>query len=231
MMHQIRRVALVGAFIALGGCLPMEGNAPSTRSFTLEYAPPRIQGLAPLPCVVTVHRFSAAPEYQTSALVYRSAPYRSETYPYCRWRANPADLVSYYLGRDMRESDLFEGVFPSGSVQGASFGVEGAVDQFLEDDGPLRWEAALTLSIALVREDEPDPSRQVIFQKTYKAREPCRKKSPEALAEAMSRAMAKLSAAIIKDLYHHLAEINPKGRGAVKSQAGDPRRAQEEIRP
>ena len=44
------------------------------------------------------------------------------------------------------------------------------------------------------------------MQKHYQTREPCDRKNPLAVAEAMSRAMARTSQQIISDLHSHLKD-------------------------
>jgi hypothetical protein len=56
-------------------------------------------------------------------------------------------------------------------------------------------------------ENEPDISKRILLQKTYQLKETCRSKNPGALAEAMSRAMARVSGEIIKDLHARIKEV------------------------
>ncbi|MBU4185932.1 MAG: hypothetical protein KKC23_07015 [Proteobacteria bacterium] len=53
----------------------------------------------------------------------------------------------------------------------------------------------------ILSKNEPDISKSVLMQKQYSAIEPCGMKNPQSLAEAMSKAMAKISDRIIKDVY------------------------------
>ena len=192
-------VALAAAALLVSGCM---GGAPDLKvsQYTLEYDPPEVVGEA-VRAVVEVKRFSVAPEYNTTKIVYRDAPYTRSEYVYHLWRANPGDLATFFLLRDFSRSGLFlnvtgqEGVFPDAYV------VEGSVDEFYELDTDEGWKAVLGLTVALLKADEPDVSKRVLFQRGYRIDEPCAKRNPQALAQAMSRAMARVSGDIISDVH------------------------------
>jgi len=84
--------------------------------------------------------------------------------------------------------------------------LEGSVDEFFESDKKESWEAVLSVSILLIAENEPDISKGILFQKTYRATESCKQKNPRALAEAMSKAMARVSREITEDTYASLKD-------------------------
>jgi ABC-type uncharacterized transport system auxiliary subunit len=196
--------ALVAAALLVSGCM---GGSPNLKvsQYTLEYEPPEIEGDM-LRAVVEVKRFSVAPEYNTNKIVYRDGPYKRSEYVYQRWRANPSDLTTFFLLRDFTRSGLFlnvtgqEGVFPEAYV------VEGSVDEFYELDTDEGWKAVLGLTVTLLKASEPDVTKRVLFQRSYQVEEPCAKRNPVALAEAMSRAMQQVSGDIIVDVWEAVAE-------------------------
>ncbi len=197
--------ALLAAALLVSGCM---GGSPSLNvsQYTLEYDPPEVAGDM-LQAVVEVKRFTVAPEYNTTKIVYRDAPYKRSEYVYHRWRANPGDLATFFLLRDFTRSGLFlnvtgqEGVFPDAYL------VEGAVDDFYELDTEEGWKAVLGLTVALLKVDEVDVSKRVLFQRSYHVEEPCAKRNPAALAEAMSRAMGRISGDIMVDVWEAVAEL------------------------
>ena len=77
------------------------------------------------------------------------------------------------------------------------------------DQGDL-WQAALVLNITLLDTEEKDPTKRVIFQKNYRADEPLTEKTPDGLAQAMSRAMERLSAQIITEVYQAIKKVSRK---------------------
>jgi cholesterol transport system auxiliary component len=197
--------------LILGACLNLKQPRTRIEYYTLEYGPPPFEALDPLPVVLRLQRFGVAPTYNTNRLIYRNDAFERDAYLYHKWRANPGDLVSYFLGRDLRQSGLFNGVLAYDSHSPASFMLEGFVDEFLEWDDTSVWQAVLTVSVALMAENEPDISKKILFQKTYHAREPSTRKHPQELAEAMSRAMSKVSGEIIMDVYTHLRAMTGEG--------------------
>jgi ABC-type uncharacterized transport system auxiliary subunit len=122
------------------------------------------------------------------------------------WRSNPGNLVGYFLVRDLRQSEAFQSVITHDGSLTASHVIAGAVEEFYEHDGEDSWEAVLTLNITLLVKEEADISKKILLQKKYSTRETCRQKNPQALAKAMSTAMAKISTAIITDVYNALAK-------------------------
>jgi len=82
--------------------------------------------------------------------------------------------------------------------------LEGTVDEFFEWDTEENWKAVLSISITLMADTEPDISKRIIFQQSYRAIKACEHKHPQALAKSMSQAMEEISGKIIKDIYSHL---------------------------
>jgi len=79
--------------------------------------------------------------------------------------------------------------------------LEGGIEEFLEEATPKGWIAVVTLNATLTSEYRPGEGRTALFQRTYSEREPCRANTPGALSEAMSRAMSRISAQILNDIY------------------------------
>lgn len=184
-----------------GGCVNLRKPRHQIEFYTLEYDAPQLQGLDPLPLVIRLERFGVAPAYNTNRIIYRDTSFGRNAYTYHKWRANPGDLTSYFLSRDLKQSGLFKGVFSYDSRAGASYVMEGLVDEFFEWDAPDAWHAVLSMSITLLKENEPDVAKKVVFQETYRAKEPCSRKNPQALAEAMSTALSKISGRITRDIH------------------------------
>ncbi|MBW1743271.1 MAG: membrane integrity-associated transporter subunit PqiC [Deltaproteobacteria bacterium] len=193
--------------LTLGACLSLKQPRTKVDFYTLEYDPPPLEKTEPLPVIIRLQRFGVAPTYNTNRLIYRDDSFEREAYLYHKWRANPGDLVSYFIGRDLRQSGLFKGVLAYDSQSPASFMLEGFVDEFLEWDEGNVWHAVLTISITLMVDNEPDISKRILFQKTYHAKEPSSKKHPQELAAAMSQAMSKISREVTMDIYNHLKEL------------------------
>jgi ABC-type uncharacterized transport system auxiliary subunit len=196
----MRHLILAILALTLAGCGAARTQVPDTRYYTMEYDPPVMEG-ARTNAVIALSRFGAAPEFGSASMVYRDLSFGRQQYTYHLWRATPQVLAADYLRRDMQASGLFLAVAGPGSSLPATHRLEGMVERWLEVDGEDKWlaEAELTVTLLDLRaEAVPD---LVLFQRTYRASEPCAKKNPGSVAEAMSRVMRVLSGRIIADVY------------------------------
>jgi len=187
----------------LAGC----GKPPTlVHRYILEYPSPAVPGSAKIGEAIKVELFSVAQAYNSPAMVYQTNPYKSDTYHYHRWRVNPGNMVTDYLLRDLRNSGLFKAALPAGSSGKSRFLLEGGVEEMQEIDEPDGWKAALTLNITLLDLNRKELTERVVFQRHYRALEPLTEKTPNGLAQGMSRAMERLSAQIITDIYKAAAK-------------------------
>lgn len=199
---------LLGLALSLAACLNLKQPQNKIEYYTLEYDPPVAANRRALPVVIRVQQFSISPIYNSNRIIYRDKSYERQAYSYYKWRANPAQLVTYFLSRDLKASGIVKAVLPGDSRVAPTYLVEGSVDEFLEVAGNENWQAVLAVSIVLMDENQTDISQKVLFQKTYRTRKPCDLKHPRALAAAMSLAMSAVSLSIIDDLFNNLAARN-----------------------
>jgi ABC-type uncharacterized transport system auxiliary subunit len=197
-LTQLLSLLLTLLLVGLVGC----GKPPMlVNQYILEYPAPMAGGKARTQEALKVELFSVAQAFNTNAMVYQPQPFRSQVYNYSRWRANPGNLVTDYLIRDLRESGLFKAVFgPQGSGK-HRFKLEGGVTEFQEVDAPEGWQAALALTVTLLDTQQEELPQRVVFQKNYRVLAPMPEKTPQGLAQGMSQAMAQVSARIIQDTY------------------------------
>lgn len=203
----LRPLALAAALLALvaAGC----GRAPVlVNQFILEYPAPQLPGQSPVPEAIKVQQFAVAEAFNTTAMLYRPNPYQRQAYVYNRWRITPGPLVTDCLVQDLRHSRLFKAVLTEDSPDRARFRVEGGVTEIQEEDDPGGWQAVLSLSVTLLDTRFPtkEVSKRVVFQKSYQAAEPMLEKTPQGLAQGISRAMSRLSQQVIADLYRAAKE-------------------------
>jgi len=193
-----KKVAILAGILLLSGC----GKSPTlVQKYLFEYPPPVPQASLPLEEGIKVEQFSVAQAYNSTAMIYRPNPYKSEAYNYHRWRTNPGYMVTDYLLRDLRKSGLFKAVLPSNSSDKGRFLLEGGVEEIQEIDEADGWKAALALNITLLDLKEKEITKRVVFQKDYRTLESLTEKTPQGLAQGMSRAMERLSAQIVTDIY------------------------------
>ena len=190
----------------LSGCSALNKPKPKIHHFTLEYTVPKIEDLKPIDAVLRVDRFGVAPAYNSNRMIYRDKSFKRDEYVYSKWIANPGGFATYFLARDLRDSGLFKAVFTYKSHLAASYALEGSVDEFFEWDTPEGWDAVLGLNITLVVLQEPDISKRILFQKSYRATRRCKEEHPRGFAETMSLAMQEVSLKIIRDVYTVLKE-------------------------
>jgi ABC-type uncharacterized transport system auxiliary subunit len=198
-------ILLMGLSLFLTACLDLKQPSNKIEYYSLEYDPPRMSDQPVVPHVIKVTLFSVSPIYNTRKIIYRDDAYKRTAYDYHKWQANPAALVTYFLARDMQQSGLFKAVVTRNNRFPHAYVLGGTVDEFLESDLQDGWQANLSLNIHLSSEHETDASKKIIFQRSYHISKPCRQKNPQALAEAMSAAMAEASTQIIDEVYNRLA--------------------------
>ncbi len=205
-IYRIPALVLLLLILFSGGCSWLRNPPEKIAYYALEYDPPTVVAFQTLPQVIRVDRFRVSPLYNSQKMIYREGPFERDAYVYHKWWANPGDMIADYLARDLRASELFSGVFLGERTATAGHILEGFVDAFYELDGPDIWYGVVALNITLLDATEPDITRRILLQKKYSTREICEEKTPVALAQAMSSAMYRISAAIITDIYHVLQQ-------------------------
>ena len=194
-------------FFTVTSCINFKQPNPELKYYTLEYTSPTYAGKEPLPLIIKLENFKVSPLYDTTGIIYRSDAFERNTYTYHRWSVNPADIVTYLIGRDLKMSDLFSGILlPGERNKDISFRLGGIIDEFYEIDGDNEWRGVLSLSISLTPEGKAKKAGMEIFQKTYSVTEKCEKKNPASLAKALSKAMEKISRQIGEDLYSFIKQ-------------------------
>jgi len=188
--------ALLVLLILMAGCAGTRGKRVAFDYYTLEYDPPIEKAVSPkevLPVILRVERFAAAPEYETDRMIYRDSSNKRSAYYYYKWRAVPADLVTFFLKRDLADSGRFAGVLPPESGSFSTHVLDGTVEEFLEWDNETSCEAVISVNIALLDPRETDVTKNVLLQQSFSARKECEARQPRYVARAMSGAMAQLS--------------------------------------
>ncbi len=207
----MKTIKNAGAFFLLvlllaAGCATGSRPQDKISFYILEYPTPAISTNQRIPAALMVKRFSVAPAYNSTKMIFRDGPFRRDEYVFHRWRVNPGDMASGFIGRDLMESGLFRAILSSESEGAADFVLTGSVDEFLEIDEEETWKASLGITVTLSAEKEKDITRKIVFQKTYKSEKILEKKRPAAFVAAMSEAMARISGELIADIYEGAAK-------------------------
>jgi len=145
-------IILIIFSLAFSGCISLKQPNMKFEFYTLEYdALNTDASLVPdqKPTILKIKYFSAAPIYNTDRIIYSDQRFKRTPYFYHRWKVKPAEFVTYFLSRDLKESGLFEAVLPPASGSLHTHSVEGVVDDFFEWDSNDSWEAVLSISVTL----------------------------------------------------------------------------------
>jgi ABC-type uncharacterized transport system auxiliary subunit len=197
-------VALFAAFLAFG-CSGRHYKQPKIHQYLLHYDGVFDAAPEPLPMVLRFERFQTAPAFDTKRMVYRKQGRAVQEYAYHRWRAHPGEMVGDQLRRDFQASRRFRAVLTPDSVLPYTHVLEGTVDAFFEDDREQRWSAAVEITLTLLAEARGDGVPEVLFQQGYADREITDRNHPAAVAEAMSRALERISRRALADVVRALS--------------------------
>jgi cholesterol transport system auxiliary component len=202
---RIRNCLLLLVPLICSACMGNSRPPPPIYYYTLGYEAPAAALAPQLPCVLRVERFSASPPFNSQRIIYAHSGLQRNAYAYHQWIAAPGELLSYSLARDLRRCGGFQAVLTPDAAISATHSLNGWVEEFIEKDAAAVWQADATIHVTLVSNVERDPTRKILLQKRYNATAPCKAKTPEALAEAMSQVVGKISQAVIKDVYSRLS--------------------------
>ncbi len=196
----------VMAALLLTACMrPSEPSKP-IYYYTLDYAAPDKSFHRRLPSVLRVNRFSVSPPFNTQRIIYADKGLHRNAYTRHQWIAEPGELLAYFIARDLRRSDGFKAVLTPDASLNVTHILYGWVEEFIELDRPVPWQAAVRVHLTLVAALDPNPATRILFQKTYSATAPCKAKTPSALAQAMSVAVSQISDPIIADIYARIEQ-------------------------
>lgn len=178
------------------------GGKPTVmvEQYALEYPPPSLQSVSPMDEVIRLERFSVAQIFNHVKMVYRQNPTHYNDYAYHRWRANPGDMVGDSLLRDLRAAGIFKSVFSYRDFENTSLILKGGVGEFYESDEKDGRKAILSVHITLMDTTSRELTKQIAFQKNYRYEQPVMEKTVQGFAQAMSRALEKLSGQVVTDI-------------------------------
>ncbi len=183
------------------GCIPGGKRTNIEYQYTLDYKTPAFPELPRLDAVLTVNRFSSVEAYSGLSIIYSPSPFKRDVYNYDHWMIAPGAMVSDYLLRDFRSAGLFRAVLSPSEYEGTRYLLQGEVEKFIEVDEDGTSKAELSVSVTLLDTMQADVTGRIIFQKSYASSAPVKERTPSGVAAGMSKAMEKLSAEVIRDVY------------------------------
>lgn len=200
-----RCLVLLAALLGTSaGCINLKQPAPEVRSYRLDYAPPVLGGLAPLPATLRIAPLSTNAVYDRLAIVYRDDPYSTGTYLADRWGASPGQMLGDLLARDFASSGLYRAVQQGPSVAGSDYQLGGQIEEIEEREVAGACSAHARLRFLLMR-TASRATPPVLLQATYEESEPCACADVRAFVAAMSAGMERISARLQRDAYAAIA--------------------------
>jgi ABC-type uncharacterized transport system auxiliary subunit len=196
----------VPAFCLIAGCALNSKIPIPIRHYALEYAPPVIEGAAPLEESIKVETLSVVRTYAGSSMVYRSGSFEYSHDAYRRWRVKPSDMITDLLVRDLRRSGLFKGVFSSWDQESGNYVLSGTIEELYESEEPGGSRAVVGLYVTLIDPKAPDGGGRILVQKSYRAVRDMDGKGGPHLTKAASLAMEAVSREIVTDVYREIVK-------------------------
>lgn len=183
--------------LSASGCAPGRQQPQPINYYVLHYDPPGKTAPSGFGESVIVHvqRLEAPEPYNTNHMIYAENPWHRARYAYHQWMVKPADMLSGLLVRDIENAGA-----AVASRRDATHRVEGGIVDFYEDNEKQRWEAVLTLRLALVRIREDGKEERTLFSNAYAERVALEKNNPHSLARALSKAMEAVSVRFLDDM-------------------------------
>ncbi len=198
--------AVVGAVVCaavmflLTGCGSLlKQPAPVIRYYQLDYAAPKAKGEA-IHKTMLVRPLRIAAAYDRDSIVYRDDKYRGGFYVYDQWIANPRALVSEKLVRDFQNGGGFDAVMTLGALQMPDLILSGTIEEIGERRRGGDAFGAVVMHIALIQASTTGSSARILLQKDYEQLIPCETGDPVSVVAALSKALQKVSADLIKDI-------------------------------
>ena len=121
--------------------------------------------------------------------IYRVTPYRLDYYNYHRWSAPPGTMLSNYLQDAFSRSGRFRAVLhePTDSVPVTLGGRVIAIEEV--DTSKTSWVGRIAVELTLT----DTLTNKVLWSQRFDETEPLSEQTPEGLARALSRAMARIT--------------------------------------
>lgn len=188
----------INIFLLVGGC-----GLLSKKSITyhnLDYPSPAVEYSDPSPDTLMVYKFLSDPSVDTHMLSISNVKSGSATVGQHRWQENPVDMITELVLRDIETSRLFERAVDQWSSVRYRYALEGAVRNLAGEITEKSAYALVEAEVSFIDFDAPKLGKKVIFKKSYRISEPSDGKTPGKIAEAMNRAVKKLSKNIRDDV-------------------------------
>jgi ABC-type uncharacterized transport system auxiliary subunit len=198
------RLSSLLTLVFLAGCVHLSQPPAQIHDYRLDYAAAVPVG-TPLTVTLRVAPLGVGAVYDREPIVYRDDAYATGRYFYHRWSSNPGDMIADLLARDLADSHLYAAVQQGPSPLPSDYQLGGEIEEIEERPAATACTAHLRLRILLARL-RAGAVAPILLQSTYTSDEPCPCNDARALAEAMSRGLARTSAQMQQDVYDAIAK-------------------------
>lgn len=195
-------ILLIAIFVLtmlMGGCTNIKHAPLEIHYYTLEYDPPRSVETNPLPYTIKIELFQSSPLYDSNRIIFKKEDFTRDEYTYHKWRAQPGELVSFYLARDFSDTGRFQAALSYESTLPYSHLITGVVEDFYLQKGDTN-EAVLSIAVNLVEGVHRNQGNAILMQKKYRLGIESQADGLQGFAKAMSTAMQQVSAEILRDV-------------------------------
>jgi len=176
-----KTAVLVIVLAAACGC----ATGPAPRYYTLDMQP---TGSARPACNIEIARLRSSEALARNDIMIKKTATEIEYYAAHRWAADPGELVREKLQTEFgRNPEAEKTIVVSGDLLG-----------FEQADVGGGAEARVKLDLEF-RSEDAARNGPPILRKTYEATKAAERKTPEAVVEALSRALEDVAAAIVAD--------------------------------
>ena len=177
------RAMTVLAAAALAAC---SGKLPETRYYQLAAPAGAARGGDG---VLVLDSLATDPAYDDDRIVYRTTPYRLDYYQYHRWASAPGAMIGNYLEQALEHSGRFHAVLREVAPDTPVL-LGGRVLAIEEvDRSSTAWFGHIAVELALT----DARTGELLWSEEFDEIEPLAQQSPEGLAAALSRVMARIA--------------------------------------
>lgn len=188
----------IALLLLIGGCGLI--SKASVTYHNLDYPSPPVEYSDPSPDTLMVYKFLSDPSVDTHLLTISDVKSNDSIVGQHRWQENPVDMITDLVLRDIETSRLFEKAVDQWSSMRYRYALEGTVRNLSGEIASKSAYANVEAEVSFIDFDAPKLGKKVIFKKSYRISEPSEVKTPAKIAEAMNRAVRKLSKNIRDDV-------------------------------
>ncbi len=199
------------AVLSTGGCALTSKSAITY--YNLDYPSPKAEYSKTSPDVLMVYKFLSSSEVDTLLFSISDEKKSSSIVSQHRWQENPVDMITELVLRDIETSRLFDKAVDQWSSMRYRYALEGTVRNLMGEIVENSARAVVEAEVSFIDFEASKLGKKIIFRKLYKITEPSVDKTPAMIAQAMNRAVKRLSKRIRDDVSASMTIISSEQKG------------------